>query len=154
MRPDLSNPFYVDHARRLCSSYQRWTGKELIPDYKTLKNPAGILFDAPFVLVSHGIETVPVFNFASNAALKLFELEWEQFIQLPSKESADQDNQEDRARLMARVNANGYEENCKGIRITSTGKRFLIEGATVWNIIDEENIYYGQAAMFTQWKFL
>lgn len=154
MEPDLSKPFYIKHAWRLCYSYQRWTGKDLVSNYQTIKNPAEVIFNAPFALVSHGIEPVPVFNFGNRTALELFEIDWDQFIQLPSKESADQENQEDRASLMARVNVNGYEENCCGVRVTSTGKRFLIEGATVWNIIDEQDIYHGQAAMFARWKFL
>lgn len=154
MKPDLSTSFYTDHARRLCFSYQHWTGKELLPDFETINNPAEDLFNAPFALVSHDTKPVPVFNFGNKKALELFELGWEEFMRLPSKESADQENQEDRAKLMARVNKNGYEENCNGVRISSTGKRFLIEGATVWNIIDEHGVYYGQAAMFTRWKFL
>ena len=154
MKPDLSSPFYISHVRSLCFSYQHWTGKQLIEGHEKIDNIAEVLFNAPFALVSHGTETIPVFNFGNNTALELFELDWDKFIQLPSQESADQDNQEDRKKLMARVNKNGYEENCKGIRISSTGKRFLIEGATVWNIINEQDQYFGQAAMFTWWKFL
>ena len=95
------------------------------------------MFDAHFVLVSHGTETDSIFNFGNRAALELFELGWEEFIRLPSRESADQDNKEDRSRLMARVHKEGYVPDCSGVRISSTGKRFLITGATVWNVIDD-----------------
>ena len=152
--PDLKKPFYINHTKLLCSSYQRWTGKPLIPDQQQSSNPALALFAAPFVLVAHGIEEISIFNFGTRKALELFELTWEQFIQLPSRESADQENQEDRQQLMARVKKHGYAGDCSGIRISSTGKRFQITGATVWNVVDEVNRYHGQAALFTQWSYL
>ena len=154
MTPDLSTLFYIDHARLLCSSYQRWTGKQLISGHEKKGNLALALFEAPFALVSHGTETVSVFNFGNKIALELFELDWEQFIQLPSRNSADGDNQEDRKRLMARVKNEGYATDCTGVRISASGRRFLIEGATVWNVVDEQGGYYGQAAIFSQWEFL
>ena len=151
--PDLSDPFYSAHALRLCFSYRHWTGLDLLPE-----NPDGFhasaLFEADFVLVSHGVEPVPVFNFGNRAALNLFESSWEQFIKMPSKTSADQDNQTDRAELMARVRNEGYATGCRGVRVSVSGKRFLIEDATVWNVIDEQGQYHGQAAMFERWYYL
>jgi hypothetical protein len=152
--PDFNNPFYNDHALLLCSSYRRWTGKQLLPEWEQAHNLIENLFDAHFVLVSHGTETDSIFNFGNRAALELFELGWDEFIRLPSRESADQDNKEDRSRLMARVHKEGYVSDCSGVRISSTGKRFLITGATVWNVIDDDDRYRGQAAMFSSWSFL
>ena len=152
--PDLSNPFYLNHVQRLCNSFHYWTGKPLLPGLKSNDNPVRALFDAPFVIVSHGTENLPVFNFCNRNALELFEMSWEQFIKLPSKHSADDDNQQARAELMARVARDGYALNCTGTRISSSGKRFYIEGAAVWNVVDENNICHGQAAMFNTWTYL
>ena len=152
--PDFNTPFYTQHAVLLCSSYKRWTGKSLIPDEQNADNLVRALFDAPFVIVSHGTEKDSIFNFGNRAALELFEIGWQEFIQLPSRKSADQENQADRERLMARVNADGYATDCKGVRISATGRRFLIEGATVWNVVDKAGKYHGQAAMFTHWSYL
>src|SRR3972149_360698 len=152
--PDLINTFCINHVQRLRDSFHRWTGKSLLPDLKPDDDPVLALFDAPFVLVSHGPEPTPVFNFGNRKALELFEISWEQFIKLPSKNSAGQENQEDRAELMARVARAGYALNCTGTRISTSGKRFYIEGATVWNVIDENNLYHGQAAMFDTWAYL
>lgn len=154
MNPDLSTAFFNDHARRLCSSYRHWTGKQLVPENENMNNLAQTLFEAPFALVSHGTEATPIFNFGNKIALKLFELDWDRFIHLPSRESADKANQEDRKQLMARVKQEGYATDCDGVRISATGRRFLIEGATVWNVVDDHGGYYGQAAMFSCWKFL
>jgi hypothetical protein len=152
--PDFKNPFYNNLALLLCSSFRRWTGKQLLPEREQARNLIEDLFDAHFVLVSHGTETDSIFNFGNRAALELFELGWEEFIRLPSRESADQDNKEDRSRLMARVHKEGYVPDCSGVRISSTGKRFLITGATVWNVIDDHDKYHGQAAMFSSWSYL
>ena len=152
--PEFNNPFYAHQARLLCFSYKRWTGNQLIPEAETTDNLIKALFDAPFILVAHGAESVSIFNFGSRAALELFEIEWNEFIRLPSRKSADEDNREDRERLMSRVKTNGYATDCKGVRITSTGRRFFITGATVWNVVDELGDYHGQAAMFTDWSYL
>ena len=151
---DINTPFYENHGLLLCSSYKRWTGKQLLPAAEKANNLIRALFDAPFVLVSHGTETDSIFDFGNRAALELFEISWDEFIRLPSRKSADQDNQEDRARLMATVSAHGYATGCKGVRISATGRRFLITGATVWNVVNDQGLYHGQAAMFTHWSYL
>ena len=126
----------------------------MVPGYRQTNNLLHVLFDASFVIVSHGTETDSIFNFGNRVALKLFELSWEEFIRLPSRESADQENHENRKQLMARVKRDGCADDCSGVRVSSTGKRFLITGATVWNIVDQNSIYYGQAAMFDNWSWL
>ena len=150
--PDFDNDFYNRHVQLLCSSYEHWTGRQLIADYRQTGDLLHALFDAPYVIVSHGTESDSIFNFGNRAALELFELDWEDFIRLPSRESADHDNREDRKQLMDRVKRDGYADDCSGVRISATGKRFLITGATVWNVVDEDLEYYGQAAMFTNWS--
>ena len=152
--PDFDQSFYPDHIRRLCYCFQHWIGSPLLPDLKSGDDIVRAVFDAPFVLVSHGTEATPVFNFGNRKALELFEMEWDEFVRLPSSQSADEDNQTDRAALMARVAQDGYALNCSGTRVTSSGKRFRIVGATVWNVIDEQGRYYGQAAMFENWAFI
>ena len=152
--PDFDNDFYNCHALLLCSSYEHWTGRQLVPGYRQTNNLLHVLFDVPFIIVSHGTEIDSVFNFGNRAALELFKLTWEDFIRLPSRKSADRENHEDRKQLMARVKRDGYAQDCSGVRITATGKRFLITGATVWNIVDQDSIYYGQAAMFDNWSWL
>ena len=38
--------------------------------------------------------------------------------------------------------------------VSKTGRRFLIENATVWNLLDEAGAPYGQAATFSGWKYV
>ena len=152
--PEFNTPFYNHHALLLCSSYKRWTGKLLFTETEKTDRLIKALFDAPFVLVAHGAESDSIFNFGNRAALALFEIGWDEFIRLPSRKSADEDNREERVRLMARVKANGYATDCKGVRVSATGRRFLITGATVWNVVDDKVQYHGQAAMFSNWAYL
>ena len=112
--PDFDNDFYNRLARLLCSSYEHWTGRQLITEHRQTGNLLHTLFDAPFVIVSHGTEDDSIFNFGNRAALELFELPWEEFIRLPSRKSADAENLEDRKQLMARVKKNGYADDCSG----------------------------------------
>jgi hypothetical protein len=40
------------------------------------------------------------------------------------------------------------------VRISSTGKRFLIKEAIVWNLVDDKGDYQGQAAAFSKYQDL
>lgn len=151
-KPDLSNDFYLKHGQLLCSSYAHWTNKKLIAEKKDPETLIFALYEAPLAVVSHGVENDPVFNFGNKIALELFELNWDRFIQVPSRESVEMTSRTERDKLMRQVTTNGYIDNYSGVRISASGTRFLIEDATIWNIIDANNIYYGQAAMFENWK--
>ncbi len=150
----LNTTFYSHHAHLLCSSYERWTGKQLLPVSSPSHPLIGQLFHAPFALVSHGTEADPVFNFGNQTALHLFEMNWEEFTQLPSRKSAEPVNRQERADFMAMVTKEGFIADYSGVRISATEKRFRIEQATVWNLIDEKEQYCGQAAVFDQWMYL
>lgn len=147
----VNNDFYIKHGQLLCSSYTRWTNQSLLSENNPNKLLQG-LYKAPFAIVSHGIEEDPIFNFGNKIALKLFEFNWEQFIQIPSRNSVEMTNRKQRDELMQRVSNDGHMVDYSGVRISSTGKRFKIEGATIWNIIDENEHYHGQAAMFKNWS--
>jgi hypothetical protein len=148
--------FLNKHARLLTYSYTKLTGKHLV-DPATVEasvSPAEALFNAPFALVSHNGAPDPVFNFGNKTALSLFEMTWEEFTKLPSRFSAEPENRDARAELLLQVSTKGFIDNYSGIRISKTGRRFEINAATVWNLIDENLQVKGQAAMFNSWKFL
>jgi len=149
---DIATPAYpahmVDHVALLADSYARLTGRPLID---ADADPARRIWEAPFALVSHGTGLDPVFNYANCTALRLFGMSWQAFTSLPSRFSAESVNRKERARLLALVSAQGYIEDYSGVRISATGRRFTIRGATVWNVIDGKGVDYGQAAMFAHW---
>ena len=152
--PTEKNNFLVEHVLDIRNSYRQLLLKELIPDTLSDEQFARQLFHAPFALVSHDTASDPVFNYANLKALELFELSWEDFTHLPSRLSAEPVNQAERERLLAEVTEKGYIDHYEGVRISSTGKRFLIKNAVVWNLMDKDHCYKGQAAWFDQWEFL
>jgi hypothetical protein len=128
--------------------------EDLLPDIQSDEQFARQLFYAPFALVSHDTASDPVFNYANLKALELFELNWEELICLSSRLSAETVNQAERERLLAEVTENGYINHYEGVRISSTGKRFQIRNAVVWNLLDNKQRYKGQAAWFANWVYL
>ncbi|WP_424767575.1 MEKHLA domain-containing protein [Paenibacillus sp. sgz302251] len=142
-----------EHARLLLYSYRRWTGKELI-ELQEDQSAWEQLFQASKVVLSHGTEADPVLQFGNSLGLKLWEMDWEKFTSTPSRLTAEPMERAERARFFEAVTANGYVDNYTGIRISSTGIRFYIVNATVWNVVDEEGVYRGQAAAFTEYRYL
>lgn len=56
--------------------------------------------------------------------------------------------------MLERARAKGYLDDYRGVRISHSGRRFLIEQAVVWNVIDPAGHRQGQAATFSRWTFL
>ena len=152
--PQEHNDYLLAHARRLIESYRRWTGHDLVDPGLSPVEQAQALYEAPFVTASHGTESDPVFNYANRAALALFETGWTDFTCMPSRLSAEPAAREERAQLFARVNQHGFIDDYSGIRISTSGRRFLIRRATVWNVVDAHGVPGGQAVMFRDWEYL
>ncbi|MGL1933234.1 MAG: MEKHLA domain-containing protein [Desulfotalea sp.] len=142
------------HVEIILKSYDKFFAEPIVSNTNDPSNALEELWSADFVVVSHGIETDPIFNFGNRAALSLFELDFSEFTQLPSRKSAGKVSQTERNELLAEVSKSGCIKNYTGVRVSSTGKRFFIENAKVWNLYDENSEYYGQAAMFKSWKRL
>lgn len=153
-RPDQTNHYLVEHVNTLRRSLRQWTGRDLVVPGLSPRAAAREVFLAPFAVVSHTTDPDPIFNYANGTALELFEMTWETFTALPSRLSAEPLAREERAQLLERVASFGYIDDYSGVRIAHSGRRFLIERATVWNLIDEAGNYGGQAAMFDLWRRL
>ena len=112
------------------------------------------LMEAPFVVLAHGTEADPIFNYGNLAAQKLFEMDWATLTALPSRCSAEALHRAEREVLFRAVQEQGYSKNYRGIRVSATGKRFLIEAARVWMLLDATGVTVGQAASFAKWTSL
>ncbi len=142
------------HVMCLLKSFRHWTGKDLIPLNVPEEEWVKQVWESPRVIVSHGVENDPILNYGNQKALELWEMSWEEFVKTPSRLTAETVNQEERQRLLDRVSRFGYIDDYRGIRISHSGKRFVIEEAVVWNLLDEHQKYYGQAATFQKWRYL
>jgi hypothetical protein len=152
---DLSqNLWVVEWTQYLLDSYVRLVKEELIPREDTPEEQAKRLFTSPFVVASHGLQDDPILNYGNLTALDIWEMDWEQFTQTPSRLTAEPVNREERARMLEQARTHGYISDYRGIRISLSGKRFLVERATVWNIHKPDETPLGQAATFSYWTFL
>ncbi len=136
----------------MLDSYRHWMGTDLIERTSDPQQQARMLFEACFVVVSHGVEADPILNYGNQIALDLWELSWNQFIKTPSRLTAEPDDRAERERMLTQARAKGYFDGYRGVRISSTGRRFLVEQALIWNVIDPAGNPIGQAATFSQWS--
>jgi len=144
---------FPSHVQILLDSFHRWTGSQLVERSGDVIEDARRVFLAPSVIVSHNTQADPILNFGNQRALDLWEMPLEMLLQTPSRMTAEPMHRDERAQLLKRTTENGYVDDYQGIRIASSGKRFLIEQATVWNLVDEDKLV-GQAATFDSWKYL
>jgi hypothetical protein len=141
----------IQHAQLLLDSYSHWLQRDLVSRAGSPEAQAAAMFDAPFVIVSHGTQADPILNYGNRAALSLWEMDWATLVQTPSRLTAEPVHRDERAQLLERTTRDGYVDDYRGIRVSSTGKRFQIEQAIVWNLIGPAGEYLGQAATFSQW---
>lgn len=135
----------------IADSYHRLTGGLLVAAADDL---SAALWTAPRVIVAHGTEADPLFFYGNRVALAAFALDFAAFTRLPSRFSAEPLAREERARLLARVSREGFIDDYAGVRIAADGRRFRIEQATVWNLVDGDGQIHGQAATFERWTVL
>lgn len=143
--------FVAAHVPLLLDSFARLVGRQLIDRGGSAAAQAERLFHAPFVVVSHGTEADPVLNYGNAAALALWEMDFATLTRTPSRLTAEPVHRDERARLLERTRRDGFVDDYAGIRISSTGKRFRIEQAIVWNLTDAAGVHRGQAATFDRW---
>lgn len=134
---------------QIAESYSRLVERPLIKrGGEGSADVVAALWHAPLAIVAHGIETDPVFFFGNACALTAFETTVEAFVRMPSRLSAEAMLREERQALLDQVTARGFIDNYSGVRISANGRRFRIQDATVWNLIDEAGVRRGQAAAF------
>ena len=106
------------------------------------------------MIVSHDTSEDPKLNYGNRKALELWEARSDQLIGMPSRKTAEPMHRDERAKMLAETGTNGYFKGYQGIRISLTGRRFFIENATIWNLVDKAGDAAGQAATFSEWEFL
>ena len=153
----LSDDFrdaWIARTRALLDSYRRATGSELLPRSGDPQDEANRLFAAPFVVVAHGPEADPILNYANRAGLALWEMPAADFIRTPSRLTAEPTLRAARETLLAETARKGFVSGYEGVRIGATGRRFLIQDVTIWNVANADGTAAGQAATFARWLFL
>jgi len=146
-----ANAELVDAMR---NSLYRLTGRDLAHGLDASEGLELAVRRAPYVLVAHDRSPDPVFVYGNDTALALFEMDWWTFTSLPSRMSAEPDEQHERERLLQGVAERGYVSDYRGVRVSASGRRFVIEDAVVWDVVDDHGNVRGQAALFDRWTRL
>lgn len=149
-----ARPDWIARAELLLESFARLVGRDLIPPGGSPAARAERLYQAPFVVVAHGVEADPILNYGNAAAFALWEMDADAFTRTPSRLTAEPMHRDERARLLERTARDGYVDDYAGIRISRMGRRFRIEQAIVWCLADASGTPRGQAATFERWTRL
>lgn len=137
-------------SQSLLDSFRHWTGKDLVARVSPEEDLV-TLWNAPRVVVSHGVEQDPVFHYGNRRALELWEMRLGEFLGMPSRLTAEPVHRDERQRLLERTRDHGYVDDYRGVRISRTGNRFMIERALLWTVLDPNGDKIGQAATFDRW---
>ncbi|KFL53806.1 hypothetical protein JM78_09760 [Burkholderia pyrrocinia] len=145
MTPLFRNPAFY---QLLVDSHARLLGRPLVPATVPENDTTEWLYEsAPFAVLAHNTDPDPLFIYANKAAQRRFGYGWDEITRLPSRLSAEAPNREERQQFLARVQRLGYETGYKGVRITKSGQRFMIEEATLWQLLDTDGGLHGQAVV-------
>ncbi len=149
----ISREALVAPTMLILDNHRRLFGQDLVMNVDS-GDPVEALFEAPRVVLSAlgPAGTDHIFNYANRTALSAFETTWDQLIGLPSSQSAEPIHRDERRRLLDEVTSQGFIEDYCGIRISRIGRRFRIQRATVFNLLDGTGAYVGQAATFADWE--
>ena len=152
---DIGEPLlslWVARSQSLLDSYRSVLGRDLILRSGDPHVEARRLFDLPAIVLSHGTESDPILNYGNRAALNLWEMTPEALIKMPSRLTAEPGARAAREKALEDTRRQGFSTGYEGIRISTTGRRFYIHDATIWNLIDAEGRPAGQAATFSRWS--
>ena len=133
----------------LAGSYARLTGKRLTPHGR---GAAWLYRDAPFAVLAHDAEPDPRFIYGNRTAQECFEYGWEELVGLPSRLSAEAPERAVRQRMLDAVRRDGVVTGYRGLRIAKSGRRFWIDDGVIWQLVDEQGVARGQAALFSSWR--
>ncbi|WP_447873019.1 MEKHLA domain-containing protein [Serratia fonticola] len=129
-------------------AYQKLSGKHL-PSPKNLTDRSWWLHhEAPYCILAHNNDNDPHFIYANQCALKCFEYPREEILQLPSRLSAATSEQLERQQLLNALANKGIIHDYSGVRITREGKTFNIYNGVIWQLKNDDEESWGQAALF------
>ena len=152
--PQHLRAHWISQTQLVLDNYHALLGRDLIARSGDPDDDAQRLWTAPFVALSHGTEADPILNFANRTTLKLWEMPLEKLVAMPSRLTAEPMAQSKRQTFLEQTAKQRFITGYDGVRISSTGRRFLIQNATIWNLTNSNGQLAGQAATFEKWLFL
>ena len=152
----------ITSACRILDSHQRVFERPLIAEpaggLVPLQRAQALFSSERLVLAHDGADPTsdpgPRLIYANRAALRLWRRPWRAMVGMPSRLTAELGERAERAQALGRAQGLGAISDYAGIRVDSSGRRFRIEGARLWTLLDEQGRPQGQAASFARWWWL
>lgn len=138
---------WAARAAVILDSFRRLLGQELIGRTGDAGEDARRLFEMPLGVLAHDTAATPLLDWANRAAAVAFDATPEQLLGRPSAATAPAEASADRERLFATLRRHGFVTGYSGTRITATGRRFMIEDVTVFELRDARGNPAGHAAI-------
>ena len=142
---------------QLLQSHQRAFQTSLIASARqqpSLRLGCQELFACGFPVLAHDGSPDPKLTYANAAALHLWNAQWEELVGLPSRLTAPIAEQAERSIALSKAKREDAIEGYSGIRISCTGRRFMIQNARIWTLWDHQEHACGQAASFSNWWWI
>ncbi|MBF6620198.1 MAG: MEKHLA domain-containing protein [Patulibacter sp.] len=136
-------------ARWILRSYRHWAGEDLIDlpsDDEDAR--ARALFGVPLAVLAHDRRDDPLCVYANAAALDAFELTIEEAAAFPTRRTAAPDARDERRSALSTAEDAGLVTGYRGIRVSTSGRRFRITDGRIWTVLDDDGQRVGQAAAF------
>ena len=138
---------FVTRATVILDSFRRCVGRELIDRSGDAAEDARRLFDLPQAVLAHDTSPEPLLDWANRAAAVAFDATPDGLLGLPSSRTAPADATADRRQLFEILARRGFVTGYSGVRASLTGRRFIIDDVTVFELFDAAGKPAGHAAM-------
>ncbi len=131
----------------ILDSYRRLLGHDLIERSGDAAEDARRLFDLPLGVLAHDTSPAPLLDWANLAAARAFDSTPESLLGRPSAATAPADAVADRRALFDVLARQGFVTGYSGVRVSLTGRRFMIDDVTVLEVTDATGRPAGHAAV-------
>lgn len=134
--------------RCVSDSLEQYYGKSLY-DELSVSGPGAIHNNERYVVISHGTQDDPVYNYGNKAGLLFFGYPEHEFVQLPSRYSAPSGAlRQDRSQIVQHVLDHGWTIIDEAIRQNKARESFRVRRILYFNVNDDDGKRIGQAATF------
>lgn len=146
-RCDTSRAEWSARAEVILDSYRHRLGRDLFERSGDAVEDARRLDDLPLAVLAHDSSAQPRLDWVNRAAGQAFDATPARLLGMPSAETAPADAAADRGRMFETLAETGFVSGYSGIRISVSGRRFMIEDVTVLTLTDAAGRPAGHAAI-------
>lgn len=119
--------------------------------YTSITTPQQIHESTRFVVLSHGNQTDPIYNYENAAGFRVFRWPAERYYKLPSRYSAPEGaNRQAREAMIDSTVAQDVIYIDEAVRVRYPNATVTLRDAILWNVYDDDGNRVGQTALFDE----